>query len=55
MLVVQKSYVSEDDVKVKILNFIALKDWWMQLLLYLNEDFDDDLLSDAINLLPESL
>ena len=44
-----------DKIKIKVMNFGSYKDWWMQMLLHLNEDFDDDLLLDAISLLPEAI
>ena len=45
--------VQGDNIRVKIMNFGSFKDWWMQMLLYFNEDFDDDLLLEAIRLLPD--
>ena len=36
-------------IEMKSIKFFAIKDAYMQMLLHLNEDFDDDLLLDAIN------
>ena len=39
-------------VYVNKLRVLEMKDIFMNMLLHLNEDFDDDLLLDAINVLP---
>ena len=38
-------------IKIKRLKIFTIKDAYMQMLLHLNEDFDDDLLLEAINCL----
>ena len=38
-------------IKLRIIECFRIKDKYMHLLLHLNEDFDDDLLSDALNVL----
>ena len=43
---------NSDIVYVKKLRVFEMKDIFMNMLLHLNEDFDDDLLLDAINVLP---
>ena len=38
-------------IKVRIIGMFSLKDVYMSFLLFLNEDFDDDLLSDGLEIL----
>jgi hypothetical protein len=42
----------ERRVNFKVTWQVSLKEQFMQMLLHINEDFDDDLLQEAISLLP---
>ena len=47
---VQRKAIDSNEIVLTFIDLIA-KDNFMQMLLHLNQDFDDDLLQDAIDLL----
>ena len=50
-ILIASSNKNTNPVSVKIIKVFGLKLVFLQLLLHLNEDFDDDLLIDALRLL----